>query len=139
MANQVIRPSFSLASSSGGSAYFQKDYSYSRKSSQRRRGSENDFDPYDGNASLTYSAASSVNSGGSSIAGESGDSSFAAVMRVLDSEQPQELKGFIRKTEGGSSVHEPKGQKELQSGQSVATSLAYSIDGESQLNGASLG
>ena len=92
--------------------------------SQRRKGEE--FD--DGNVSLTYSAASSVNSGG----GETADSSFAEVMRVLDIQDSWELKEFIRK-EGATSAN-----RRLSSGQSLAGSLAYSTDGESHLEGSKL-
>jgi len=125
------RPTYSLAS--GTSSRSSKEDQLHRKP-HRRRGSD-DADPSDGTASLTYSAASSVNSGGSA-AGESTDSSFADIMRVLDMQDSQELKDLIRK-EGVSSVGELRNRR-LASGQSVASSLAYSTDGESQLEGTKL-
>lgn len=92
-----------------------------------------DNDPTDGNASLTYSAASSGSGG--SAAGESTDSSFADIMRVLDLQDSQELKVLMKK-EGVSSVEQFK-NKRLQSGLSQS-SLAYSFDEGSQLDGAQM-
>ena len=136
------RPTYSLGTSDWESPTGQqqqqqhtsKDDQRNRKY-PRRRGSD-DLDAADGNASLTYSAASSVNSGGSA-AGESNDSSsFAEVMRVLDLQDSFELKEFIRKE--GVSVTELRNRK-LSSGQSLASaSLAYSADGDSHLDGTML-
>ncbi len=123
MTNQLNRPTYSLATAP---THNSKEDLYNKKS-HKRRGSD-DVD----NASLTYSAASSVNS-----AGESTDSSFADVMRVLDVQDSQELKDFIRK-EGVSSVAELRSRRGLTSQQSVASSLAYSTDGESHLEGTKL-
>lgn len=84
----------------------------------------------DGEGSLTYSAASSTSS-----AGESTDSSFADIMRVLEGDA--ELAAFCKK--------DPSMQKKLDmlrkhqhhysSEVSVTSSLNYSTDGESALNG----
>ena len=91
-----------------------------------------DDDPTDGGASLTYSAASSVT-------GESTDSSFADIMRVLDIQDNTELAALMKK-EGVSSALELKEKKGLHgnSGVSVASSLNYSTDGESHLEGTKL-
>ena len=114
------------------------------KKSRHRRGSKDsanstseDPDPTDGTGSLTYSAASSVHSGGSAT-GESTDSSFADIMRVLDLQDGKELAALIKK-EGVSSAGELRERRGLtHSGISVASSLAYSTDGESALEGAGL-
>jgi hypothetical protein len=107
--------------------------------SHSHRRNHSDPDPLDGNGSLTYSAASSVHSGGSA-AGESTDSSFADIMRVLDLQDTGELKAIIKK-EGVHSVEElreKRGYRTHQSGVSVASSLNYSIDGDSHLDGSQL-
>jgi hypothetical protein len=129
----VNRPTYSLSATGWDSGVHNAKEEQRNRKSHRRRGSD-DFSA-DGNISLTYSAASSVNSGGSA-AGESTDSSFADVMRVLDVEESSELKGFIKK-EGVSSLSELRSRR-LSSGQSLAGSLAYSADGESHLEGANL-
>lgn len=129
-----LRPTYSLASSGGSTHNGKEDQLYGRKNNHRRRNSD-DFDPSD-NASLTYSAASSVASGGSA-AGESTDSSFADVMRVLDMQDSQELRDFIKK-EGVTSISELKSRRLASGEQSVASSLAYSMDGESTLAGSKL-
>ena len=71
--------------------------------SRHRRSYSEDTDT-DGAGSLTYSATSSVQSGGSA-AGESTDSSFADIMRVLDLQDSEQLKEIIKK-EGVSSIDE---------------------------------
>ena len=58
-------------------------------------------------------------------------------MRVLDVQDTQELKDYIRK-EGVSSVAEFRSRRGLVSQPSVASSLAYSTDGESHLEGTKL-
>ena len=93
--------------------------------------------------SLTYSAASSVQSAGSgsgsgSAAGESTDSSFADIMRVLDMQDTQQLKDFIAK-EGVAKTDELYRKRGGSSSvMSVASSLQYSTDGESHLEGTKL-
>lgn len=135
MKKMTNRPTYSLGSSGWDSpVQTAKEDQQRKRSLQHRRKSSDDFSA-DGNASLTYSAASSVNSGGSA-AGESNDSSFADVMRVLDLQDSWELKEFIRK-EGTSSITELRSRR-LSSGQSMASSLAYSTDGESHLEGTKL-
>mmetsp|Transcript_34503 Transcript_34503/g.81329 ORF Transcript_34503/g.81329 Transcript_34503/m.81329 type:complete len:285 (-) Transcript_34503:1331-2185(-) len=102
-----------------------------------RRSQSEDTDNTDGAGSLTYSATSSVQSGGSA-AGESTDSSFADIMRVLDLQDEKQLKEFIKK-EGCTSVDElQKKRGWTTGGTSVASSLAYSTDGESALEGTKL-
>jgi len=78
-----------------------------------------DGDPLDGSGSLTYSAASSINS----TTGESTDSSFADIMRVLDVQDSRELASYLRKEAARTGKDE----------KSVAESLAYSTDAESHL------
>jgi hypothetical protein len=99
-----------------------------------------DHDPTDGEGSLSYSAASSVNSGGSA-AGESTDSSFADIMRVLDLQEhdSKELRDLCKK-EGVNTAGELREKRGLPSSgaYSVASSLNYSIDGESHLEGSNL-
>lgn len=102
---------------------------------RHRRTQSEDTDNTDGAGSLTYSATSSVQSGGSA-AGESTDSSFADIMRVLDLQDSQQLKDYIKK-EGYASVGDYK-KKGMSGSQSVASSLAYSTDGESHLEGTKL-
>lgn len=103
-----------------------------------------DSDPTDGSGSLTYSAASSTNS-----AGESTDSSFADIMKVLDLQDPQDLgakireKGmapaeyqiYLQQSQQGS-THPHNKQRSTQA--SIASSLQYSTDGESNLYGTDL-
>lgn len=115
----------------------------------RRGGSEGS------GASLTYSAGSSVQSAGSA-AGESTDSSFADIMRVLDLQDSKELQEFIQR-EGVDPriyVKNKAQQQQQQQGMSAnahansssamigstrdeksVNSLAYSTDGDSALNG----
>jgi hypothetical protein len=72
------------------------------------------------------------------MAGESTDSSFADIMRVLDLQDSDQLKELIKK-EGVTSVDELHRKRAgLLSGASVASSLQYSTDGESQLEGTRL-
>lgn len=135
MIGKKKQPTFAFASSSsnfkGGRGRKNKS-----KHGHRRTYSE-DTDNTDGNGSLTYSATSSVQSGGSA-AGESTDSSFADIMRVLDMQDSQQLKDFIKK-EGCTSVDELQKKKGWSTGSmSVASSLAYSTDGESALEGTKL-
>ncbi|KAG7368135.1 hypothetical protein IV203_030878 [Nitzschia inconspicua] len=107
-----------------------------KKSGSRHRRSYSEDTDTDG-ASLTYSATSSVHSGGSA-AGESTDSSFADIMRVLDLQDSEQLKEIIKK-EGVSSIDELQRKRGYHSGAgSVASSLAYSTDGDSHLEGTKL-
>ena len=105
---------------------------------RHRRTTSEDTDHTDGAASLTYSATSSVQSGGSA-AGESTDSSFADIMRVLDLQDSDQLKEFIKK-EGCTSMDELQKKRGWApgGGMSVASSLAYSTDAESHLEGTKL-
>ena len=57
-------------------------------------------------------------------------------MRVLDVQDTQELKDYIRKE--GVSAAELRTRRGLVSQPSVASSLAYSTDGESHLEGTKL-
>jgi hypothetical protein len=87
----------------------------------------------DDTGSLTYSATSSVNSGGSA-AGESTDSSFAHIMRVLALQDGPELEE-VMKREGYDAKAIAWAKAKNADGISVASSLNYSVDGESALNG----
>jgi hypothetical protein len=123
-----------------------KKNSYKSKKSHKRGSHKQssqyseDPDPTDGQGSLTYSAASSVHSGGSA-AGESTDSSFADIMRVLDLQDhdSKELRDLCKK-EGVSSHAELREKRGFPSSSnySVASSLNYSTDGESHLQGSQL-
>jgi hypothetical protein len=124
-------PTYQFASTSYVSTGSGKKHGGSR----HRRSFSEDTDT-DGAGSLTYSATSSVQSGGSA-AGESTDSSFADIMRVLDLQDSEQLKEIIKK-EGVSSIDELQKKRGYQSGASVASSLAYSTDGESHLEGTKL-
>ena len=89
-----------------------------RRRHRRRTSSDGgeDIDPTDGSGSLTYSAASSINS-----AGESTDSSFAEMLRGLDVENTKELAAYLQK------------ERTRKDERSVAESLAYSTDAESNV------
>ena len=93
-------------------------------------------------SSLTYSANSSVVSGGSET-GQSTDSSFADIMKVLDMQQDdgrsnKELQALLRK-EGVSSTGELKARHRMMpSGTMSVNSLQYSTDGESHLDASQL-
>jgi len=96
-------------------------YTKDEKRKHRRRSSSDggeDVDPTDGSGSLTYSAASSINS-----AGESTDSSFADILRVLDvqGQDTKELAAYLQK------------ERTRKDERSVAESLAYSTDAESNV------
>lgn len=128
------QPTFAFASSSNVKGGLGRK---NKGGNRHRRNYSEDTDNTDGAGSLTYSATSSVQSGGSA-AGESTDSSFADIMRVLDLQDSQQLKDFIKK-EGVTSVDELSRKKGWSSGGvSVASSLAYSTDGESHLEGTKL-
>ena len=83
-----------------------------------------DGDPLDGSGSLTYSAASSINS----AAGESTDSSFADIMRVLDVQDSKELAAVLQKERARQSN---KDERSITA--ESQHSLAYSTDAESHL------
>ena len=78
-------------------------------------------DPLDCSGSLTYSAASSINSG----CGESTDSSFADIMKVLEIQDGTNLASFLRGGGGSSSRRDEKSV--------AAESLAYSTDADTYL------
>jgi hypothetical protein len=135
-------PTYTLASngSSGGRNSFRtKQTKQTKRHHHRRNNSDGDEDPTDGQGSLTYSATSSVQSGGSA-AGESTDSSFADIMRVLDLDEgsSKEMQALLKK-EGVSSAVELREKRGYNtSAVSVASSLNYSTDGESHLEGSQL-
>jgi hypothetical protein len=117
-----------------------------RHRKQHIRTPSEDADPTDGAGSLTYSAASSINS-----AGESTDSSFADIMKVLDLQDPSELGPLIKEKGLSPAEYHMQSQQtanypshhphnKVRSSQvSVASSLQYSTDGESNfLHGADL-
>jgi hypothetical protein len=128
------QPTYQFASSS---AYVGGGGGGKKGGSSRHRRSYSEDTDTDGAGSLTYSATSSVHSGGSA-AGESTDSSFADIMRVLDLQDSEQLKEIIKK-EGVSSIDELQKKRGYHSANvSVASSLAYSTDGESHLEGTKL-
>ena len=75
-------------------------------------------DDTDGNGSLSYSAASSIQS-----TGESSDSSFADIMKVLD--DSKDIAAFIKKNQPAAARTDEKSV--------AAESLAYSTDAESHI------
>ena len=91
--------------------------------------------------SLTYSISSSV--GGLSQTGESTDSSFADVMKVLDLNDTAEIvalmeaegitdmtaQEYVERAQARAAMHRSR----KAAGVSVADSLAYSVDGESTI------
>ena len=108
-----------------------------RKHRRHQRTHSDDGDPTDGSGSLTYSAASSINS-----AGESTDSSFADIMKVLDMQDRSELGALMKDKMSPAEYHMHLQQQSNQSAHhhhnkarssqaSVASSLQYSTDGES--------
>eukprot|EP00529_Nitzschia_sp_RCC80_P026136 CAMPEP_0113493624 /NCGR_PEP_ID=MMETSP0014_2-20120614/28686_1 /TAXON_ID=2857 /ORGANISM="Nitzschia sp." /LENGTH=340 /DNA_ID=CAMNT_0000387489 /DNA_START=431 /DNA_END=1453 /DNA_ORIENTATION=+ /assembly_acc=CAM_ASM_000159 len=130
-----MAPQYSFASSSAAPATSkpQRRGMFGRYGRNRTQ-SEDNSDA----GSLTYSAASSVQSARSgSAAGESTDSSFADIMRVLDLQDTQQLKDFIAK-EGVAKTDELYRKRGGSSSVSVASSLQYSTDGESHLEGTKL-
>eukprot|EP00549_Striatella_unipunctata_P025458 CAMPEP_0118699822 /NCGR_PEP_ID=MMETSP0800-20121206/16158_1 /TAXON_ID=210618 ORGANISM="Striatella unipunctata, Strain CCMP2910" /NCGR_SAMPLE_ID=MMETSP0800 /ASSEMBLY_ACC=CAM_ASM_000638 /LENGTH=143 /DNA_ID=CAMNT_0006600173 /DNA_START=243 /DNA_END=674 /DNA_ORIENTATION=- len=89
--------------------------------------------------SLTYSASSSINSG-SSAAGESTDSSFADIMKVLDLDDSSELAALMaREGMNQDLLRRGAGRVRAAGGGggagSVSDSLNYSEDGESTMAG----
>jgi hypothetical protein len=110
-----------------------------RKHHNHRRHNSNDHsnssnndgdDPTDGNGSLTYSAASSINS-----AGESTDSSFADIMKVLDGQDTHELAAYL-KHQAAKQHHNNKlnnNNHTSRDERSVGESLAYSTDADSHM------
>ena len=92
--------------------------------------------------SLTYSVSSSVGGGGSQT-GESTDSSFADIMKVLDLNDTAEIvalmeaegitdmtaQEYVERAQARAAMH----RNRKAAGVSVADSLAYSVDGESTI------
>lgn len=105
---------------------------------RHRRGGPSEDD----NGSLSYSSAgSSINSGASSgsAAGESTDSSFADIMRVLALQEGPELDALMKREGLDPRTIARMKAKAAATGTvdsgSAASSLNYSTDGESALNG----
>jgi len=98
---------------------------------QHQRTSSADVDPTDA-GSLTYSTTSSINS-----TGESTDSSFADIMKVLEMQDPSELSSLPIQERGmtPAEYQAVKAQNpsffKPRSTVSVTSSLNYSTDGES--------
>lgn len=100
-----------------------------------------DHDTVDGSGSLTYSAASSINS----QAGESTDSSFADIMRVLDVQDSKELVAVLQKERArhsnshyGTNKHNNRyrgggDERSIAAHSIAAESLTYSTDAESHM------
>lgn len=99
-----------------------KQHNHRRVQSKESVGAE-DGDTLDGSGSLTYSAASSINS----ATGESTDSSFADIMKVLDVQDSKEVSALIQKELARQAKDERSIAAESQN------SLAYSTDAESHL------
>lgn len=126
-AQQQEQATYSMA---GGDV---RQASNSKRGRHRRGGPTSEDD----NGSLSYSSAgSSINSGASSAAGESTDSSFADIMRVLALQEGPELEALMKK-EGidPRTIAKVKAKAAGGDSSSVASSLNYSTDGESALNG----
>jgi hypothetical protein len=102
--------------------------SHDNNSSSNNNNNDGSDDPTDGNGSLTYSAASSINS-----AGESTDSSFADIMKVLDGQDTHELAAYLKhqaaKQHHNNNINNHTSRDE----RSVGESLAYSTDAESHM------
>lgn len=87
-------PTYELSSSGGKKKHHRRHSSNNSENHNGGGGGGGDHcDPTDGSGSLTYSAASSINS----QAGESTDSSFADIMRVLDVQDSKELAAVLQK------------------------------------------
>jgi hypothetical protein len=100
-----------------------------RRHSSHDNSSNNDGDdPTDGNGSLTYSAASSINS-----AGESTDSSFADIMKVLDGQDTHELAAYLKHQAAKQHHNNNMNNHTSRDERSVGESLAYSTDAESHM------
>jgi hypothetical protein len=113
-----------------------------RQASSSKRRHRRGGPPEDDNGSLSYSSAgSSTNSGESSgsAAGESTDSSFADIMRVLALQEGPELEALMKKEGLDPRKIARMRAKAAAAGtadsSSVESSLNYSTDGESALNG----
>lgn len=111
--------------------HHRRGYNNSGSGNLNNSASLNSENSMDDNGSLTYSAGSSIHSSGSAT-GESTDSSFADIMRVLDIQDSSELTNLIKKDKKGI------GAKFLNSNASASSSLNYSTDGDSALNGEQL-
>ena len=112
-----------------------KRKNHRRAASKDSEGAE-DGDPLDGSGSLTYSAASSINS----AAGESTDSSFADIMRVVDAHDSKEVSALIQKELARQAKDERSIAAESQNSLAYSTDAeshlrSYATDGESHLNG----
>jgi hypothetical protein len=104
-----------------------------KKRQRHRRGghapsSSQLHDDKDEDASLTYSAASSMSS-----AGESTDSSLGDIMRALEGDA--ELIAYCKKDPSFQKQLHKQNPQQPTSEASVTSSLNYSTDGESALNG----
>jgi hypothetical protein len=111
-------PTYALADTTKRTDHTKRKHHRRHNSSSSNN--NDDDDPTDGNASLTYSAASSINS-----AGESTDSSFADIMKVLDGQDTHELAAYLK--------HQANKHHRTTDEKSVAESLAYSTDAESHM------
>jgi hypothetical protein len=139
---------FTSSGTAVGGGGKKKHQHHRRLSSKDSDNNQNgDHDTVDGSGSLTYSAASSINS----QAGESTDSSFADIMRVLDVQDSKELAAVLQKERAarhysnnshhnfGShnnkhSYHRHGGDERSIAAHSItAESLTYSTDAESHM------
>jgi hypothetical protein len=106
---------------------------YRRTNSTKRKHRRGGQAAEDDTGSLTYSAGSSINSGGSA-AGESTDSSFADIMRVMALQDGPELEALLKR-EGYDQKSLAWARTKNGDATSVGSSLNYSTDGESALIG----
>jgi hypothetical protein len=146
-------PAYELSSSGGAgggknkkgnSKHHHQQHHHRRQSSNHstNSSSNNDHDPTDGAGSLTYSAASSINS----TAGESTDSSFADIMKVLDVQDSKELAAVLHKERARHSNshfgnkqkhpyhhhhHHHPDERSIAAQSIAADSLAYSTEADS--------
>jgi hypothetical protein len=108
------------------------DFITKKRQRHRRGGNQHSSQEDKDDASLTYSAASSTSS-----AGESTDSSLGDIMRALEGDA--ELIAFCKKDPAFQKqldkLRHKQNQQQPSSEVSVASSLNYSTDGESALNG----
>jgi hypothetical protein len=108
-----------------------KHHNHRRHNSHDNSSNNDGDDPTDGNGSLTYSAASSINS-----AGESTDSSFADIMKVLDGQDTHELAAYLKhqaaKQHHNNNINASNNHTSRDE-RSVGESLAYSTDAESHM------
>jgi hypothetical protein len=120
---------YELADKKNTATTRRKHHNHRRHNSDNSSSNNDGDDPTDGNASLTYSVASSINS-----AGESTDSSFADIMKVLDGQDTHELAAYLKhQATKQHHTNNMNNHTNRADERSVAESLAYSTDAESHM------